>query len=299
VNHHPCPSSRIRRPFHGGIRVAPEADPSVFPLRLDPKRLRQPCWLVTPDLLYVFVNVPATLDVRLAAHFTNRYFRLFAEKPHVAPSSCNFWFTRPFTIVINGLDRRRTSWHRTIHGCCIKIIVTGPATVSAVLEEVVGNARQTISIARGLLDQLGIRYVDLPENMFGVGVAVAFGEETVQVISVIGPPNDQQVMLTGGIFRDMTQERLEILNACNRHTQGLTAFPVYLHDADAGWDILVGTRYPVGVLVRCPDLLDVSVRAIPQLIDQGRKSFTEAGIGGSPYRWNDEDINRLFLRSML
>ena len=167
------------------------------------------------------------------------------------------------------------------------------------MRELMGAAPETLARVCRLLDRLELRYMQLPDSPIGVGIGVSFGESGFEVISVIGPPSDQSVKLTAGIARDVPQDRLQILDLCNRHTQGLSQFPIYLHDAQAGWDVLMQVDFPVQLLEDVPPFFLNVVQSLPPIAAQAREPFVEGGCAGMPYEWTEADTTRLMLRSTM
>jgi hypothetical protein len=77
------------------------------------------------------------------------------------------------------------------------------------------------------------------------------------------------------------------------------AYPIYLHEAEIGWDILVSNIYPVTLLVNNPAFFVNSVKALPMQADILRPEFAEAGLGGEVFTWDADDRQRLFMESMM
>jgi len=167
------------------------------------------------------------------------------------------------------------------------------------LDDFLGNAHQTLASAKTALTQNGVQSVDLAAKVFGVGLAVAFDPDSYTVLSVQGPPNDGQLMLTCGVLRDVTQDRLRVLDACNRHTQNLPAFAVYLHDAELGWDVLMQQSFPLRLLLDVPPFYLSLIEGMPKVANQAREAMSQASVGGVPYTWTVDDVDRLFTRSLL
>lgn len=149
---------------------------------------------------------------------------------------------------------------------------------------------------RRLLTGLGIKYVDLAPKVFGLGVGIGY-DAGFTVLSVFA--GQTFVRFTGGVLMDVDQDRLAVLNACNKRTQDLPSFPVFLHDADAGWDVLTATQFPIGILVHAPAFLKDYVEAMAMVSTDARATFAELRVGGNPYEWSGEDLDRLLIRSLL
>lgn len=167
------------------------------------------------------------------------------------------------------------------------------------MRDFMGAAPDTLARVTDLLDRLELRYVQLPDSPMGVGVGLSFGEGGFEVISVIGPPSDSSVKLTAGVARDVPQDRLQILDLCNLHTQGLSQFPIYLHDAQLGWDVLMQVDFPVQLLEDVPPFFLNVVHSLPGIASEARQAFVDAGCAGEPYEWNEPDTTRLMLRSTM
>jgi len=167
------------------------------------------------------------------------------------------------------------------------------------MRELMGQAPTTLGQITALLHVLDVMYAPLPDAPAGLGVAVSFEESGFEVISVLGPPNDLNVSLTVGIAKDVPQDRLALLDFCNSHTKAWSAFPVYLHDAPDGWDVVLQVNYPVQVLVDIPPFFMSMLQGVLDVGNHVRRSFVDAGLGGQPYEWGPDDTLRLLHRSTM
>jgi hypothetical protein len=147
--------------------------------------------------------------------------------------------------------------------------------------------------------QVGWKYVELPDAPFGVGIALSFGGTQIVVLSVMGGGNEDQLNITAGVLRDIQQERLTALELCNGMVRDNPAYPIFLHDAPIGWDILISTIYRIQLLLDTPTFFTTAVRALPIMADTVRPKFSEAGLGGRSFKWEMEDLSRLLMVSMV
>ena len=115
----------------------------------------------------------------------------------------------------------------------------------------------------------------------------------------MGGGSEGQLNVTSGILRDIKQDRLTALSLCNGMVRDNPAYPIYLHDAPMGWDILISNIFSIRMLFESPTSFANAVHALPQVADNVRPKFLEAGLGGQPFNWNTEDLNRLLMVSML
>jgi hypothetical protein len=104
-----------------------------------------------------------------------------------------------------------------------------------------------------------------------VGVAVGFAQDAYSVISVAGGGNEGIVNVTVGVLKDLTQNKLAIL---------------------------LQVRFPMPVVLAASDYFVALTRQLPAFAEDGRKRLG-AVAGGTPYTWNDGDLRRLLLRSMM
>ncbi len=134
----------------------------------------------------------------------------------------------------------------------------------------------------------------------GFGLAIESENNNFIVLSVIGKPNENQLMLTSGVLKSIKQNRLVALDACNRRNSNNTSYNVFLHDADIGWDIIIQCTYPVQLLVDVPPFLQAMLKGIPLQANEVRNEFTTLDdLGGTAYLWNEDDVQRVFMRSMV
>ncbi len=140
----------------------------------------------------------------------------------------------------------------------------------------------------------------------GLGMGVGFviplsdGDEGVSEVAAVsvscGAP--QLAYLTGGVLRDVTQDRMTIFEACNRATWDNPGFPAFLHANDVGWDVLLQTRLPVDAFVARPDLFGALVGSMPKFLEKVRAGLASGQVAGSRYEWNTADVRRLVGRSL-
>ena len=165
--------------------------------------------------------------------------------------------------------------------------------------DLLAAAKETLERIKLLTNQVGLKYVELPEAPLGVGIAIVFAETQYTVLAVMGGGNENQLNVTSGILRDIRQDRLTALSLCNGMVRDNPAYPIYLHDAPMGWDILVSNVFSIRMLFESPTFFANAVHALPIVADNVRPKFWEANLGGQPFNWNAEDLNRLMMVSML
>lgn len=168
------------------------------------------------------------------------------------------------------------------------------------MEELVAVAKQQLNRIKVMLSQAGLRYTELPDQIFGVGVAVRFNQIDYVIVTVMAGGMENQLMLTSGILNNINQDRLAALDACNSFNKSNTAYPVFLHDAADGWAILTQQTHSIELLMDVPEHLFGNVRGLPQVAAQYRADIAEKwALGGQAWGWNDEDHKSLLIRSML
>lgn len=167
------------------------------------------------------------------------------------------------------------------------------------LEDLLKPAVNNMGHVRNFLSAAGLQFHDLGTRVFGAAVAVPFGEDGFVVLTIMGAGGENQLLLTAPVLRDVGQDRLAVLDACNSQTRANPSFPTFLHDADAGWDILVQQGYPIQMLGYGADWIEVNVRGSAGVAGAIRDEMWAKGLGGTAYQWSGEDLERLFMRSML
>ena len=168
------------------------------------------------------------------------------------------------------------------------------------MDELIGLAKGQLGRIRALCDQVGLKYIELPDAPFGAGGVVGFGEEGHVILSVMGGGSESKLMITSGILKDIKQDRLAALNACNSFTSGNTLFPVYLHDAKNGWSLLMQLTYTIDLLLDNPEYFSLVVRTTPQIAAQHRTEIDEKyDLGGEPWQWTPEDLSMLLAKSLV
>src|SRR3954470_21566666 len=107
------------------------------------------------------------------------------------------------------------------------------------MDELIELAKQQLERVKVLCAQSGLKYQELAPTFMGGGVAVGFGETDYVILSIAGGGNENQLLVTSGVLNDIRQDRLLALEAANHFTSNNTAYPVFLHDAEVGWALLV------------------------------------------------------------
>lgn len=166
------------------------------------------------------------------------------------------------------------------------------------MDDLIAAARPTLARVVELLRQHSIKVTPLPDAFIGVGAAVGWSDLSFCVVSVAAGGNESIVNLTIGVIKDVQQDRLTVLDACNRLTRDNAAYPYFLHDAEAGWDVLLQVRLPLGVVVNSSEYFLALVHQLPAM-GVGVRNDLQSVLGGTPYGWSDADLNRLLLRSLL
>ena len=167
------------------------------------------------------------------------------------------------------------------------------------LDEMIALAKSQLGRIKALCAQVGLRYVELPDNIFGPGIAVGFGEVGHVVLSVMGGGSEGKLMITSGILRDIKQDRLAALEACNSFTSGNTLFPVFLHAAQNGWSLLMQLTYTIDLLLDNPEYFSLVVRTTPQIAAEHRAEIAEKyDLGGQLWQWTAEDLSMLLAKSL-
>lgn len=169
------------------------------------------------------------------------------------------------------------------------------------MDELIGLARQQLERVKVLCTQSGLSYVEINPTFMGVGVAVGFSDTEYVVLSVAAGGNENQLQITSGVLFDINRDRLTALEAANSFTSDNSAYPVYLHDAEVGWDLLMQQTLPIELLLDVPPFFtEFCVRALPQVVNGYRVAIAERwDLGGRPWQWTTEDLDALLLRSML
>ncbi|MGH3159141.1 MAG: hypothetical protein ACRDNF_21570 [Streptosporangiaceae bacterium] len=168
------------------------------------------------------------------------------------------------------------------------------------MTDLTGLAKQQLGRIKVLLNNAGLKYYDIPNDLFGAGVAVGFGENEYIILSVMGGGMESHLLLTCGILKSIKQDRLAALEACNSFNKSNTAYPVFLHDAKTGWAIIMQQTLPIDVLVESLEYFATLVRSLPQIAKDYRNTLGEdQQLSGQPWVWNDEDLDSLLIRSML
>lgn len=168
------------------------------------------------------------------------------------------------------------------------------------MDELIALAKGQLDRIKALCAQVGLKYAEIPDSFMGAGVGVGFGETDFVVLSVLGGGSEGKLMITCGLARDINRDRLAALDAGNTFTRNNTIFPVFLHDAEDTWSLLMQLTYTVDLLLDNPDYFAMIVRSTPQVAAQHRAELAEKyDLGGQPWRWTPDDLGLLLLKSLL
>jgi hypothetical protein len=160
-------------------------------------------------------------------------------------------------------------------------------------------ATQQLDGLKQLTDQIGLRFVELPAHSMGVGFGVAFGGTEYAIVSVLSQ-NERHAFISAGVLQDVSRaHRLDILEFCNTIVQEGAGTPIFLHDAEAGWDLIAQVTVPTQVLFDVPPYYGALLRGVASFAQQARMRLAEAGITGQTYRWDNVDSERLLSRSLV
>jgi hypothetical protein len=167
-------------------------------------------------------------------------------------------------------------------------------------EEMTALAARQLERVKALCSQIGLKYLELPTQFVGVGIAIGFGEMDYTILSIMAGGSETHLMATSGILKDINRDRVAALRIVNRFNQQNTAYTVYLHDAEACWSLLVQHTAPIEVFLAVPSYLNAMVRGLPMAVQEFRQQLTqEAELGGQPWSWTERDHSDLLLKSML
>lgn len=168
------------------------------------------------------------------------------------------------------------------------------------MDEYLKGAHDQLQRVKTLCSRVGLEFVELPPQMVGVGLALGFGPNDFVILSVMGGGSESALMITSGLLKQIQPDRTAALEAANHLTRERPSFPVYLHDAEAGWALLMQQSFPIQLLSEVPGFFDANVRGMPGIATEARATIRERwDLGGLPWEWTVEDLNSLLLRSMM
>lgn len=159
------------------------------------------------------------------------------------------------------------------------------------------NGDAQLSRLKGVVAGARLPYVDLQPMMLASAVAV--GPPDAHLVVTVVEGQHHNAFLTCGILRDTNRDRGALLEVANSRTWSNPAYPVFLHDAEAGWDLLMQVSYPIQLLLDVPPFFIGLLRRMPAEANQARQHACDSGIAGHPYLWGTDNLARLHIRSFM
>jgi len=167
------------------------------------------------------------------------------------------------------------------------------------IEEWRADAEVTLNAVRLILESCGLASVDVePIAMLAGGAAIGWQEGGFSVVTVGLGGSESLINIATGAMKDVPHDRLSILETCNACTRDNPLFPVYLHDAEIGWDILVHQRWPLEAFGDSPGLLGIFLQVQQQKADEAREKGLARSLEGGRFVWDDDDIKRLAISTV-
>jgi hypothetical protein len=161
-----------------------------------------------------------------------------------------------------------------------------------------GAARRQLNRLEATVSDLGLKFQELPECPLGLGFGVAWSATAFTVVSVNFEESVSLANVVAGVLKSVPQDRLAILNTCNLVTKDHPLFATYLHDASAGWDVLVGQRLPVDLLESQSGFFGQLLEYDPIRAESAVEKFAAAGIASARHTWDADDLQHLLIRGL-
>lgn len=132
--------------------------------------------------------------------------------------------------------------------------------------------------------------------MMGAGYGIAWKDGTFTAVAVAAG-NEAYAQVSTGVLLGVDRERAALLEQCNRWNQNQPAYPVYLHDAENGWTVLMHTSFPILLLETAPEFFGMLVAELPRIAARARAEFT--GVGGRAFHWGADDLEKLVQSTLM
>jgi len=158
-------------------------------------------------------------------------------------------------------------------------------------------ARELEAVA-SVLAAHGLQSYPLGRSVLGAGKVIALPAGGFTLVSV-GLFRHEMAYLTGGVMRNLAQDqRLAILNTVNEWNQNNSLFPAYLHDAAAGWAVLIQCTLRASQFAIAPRFPIELVTLMPQVVVALWDKLVGRGVSGEPFAYTTADLDQLLLRSL-
>lgn len=168
------------------------------------------------------------------------------------------------------------------------------------MDEFEQRAERQIDRLETILQAQGLKSVRLPSlPMATEGVAAAWGPEDFAIVGVSGIKEIEMFTITSCVLANVpTHNRGSLLEACNTATSNQPSFPTFLHDAAAGWSVLVQQEHHLVLALENPDYFTAMFEHVARTPRRRREDDFAAGdLGGSVLTWSEEAVEYVFARS--
>jgi hypothetical protein len=162
-----------------------------------------------------------------------------------------------------------------------------------------GAASRQLDRLQEAVRAIGLKTGEVRETPFGVGFGVAWSDTRFSVVSATYEETVGFIYVTAGVLKAVPQARRPLLEVCNGLTRDNPLFPAFLHDAEAGWDVLLSARSPVEVLMSQPAFFRLLLEYGPGTAELALERFAAEGISTAERHTWSEDVPRLIIRSVM
>lgn len=111
---------------------------------------------------------------------------------------------------------------------------------------------------------------------------------------------DGGLFISSGVLQDITADEATALGACNARTRSRPSYPCFLARADGpfGADVIIQQSFPPPLLFEAPGFFKYCIESQPDVVRDTRERLLGQGVGGDPFRWTDQDAQRVAARAV-
>lgn len=173
------------------------------------------------------------------------------------------------------------------------------ARMTESIDELWAPTMDELNRFRMLAEQCGFASQEIPRSPSAAHAGIVVDETDFVVLSLeFGAHSNPHI--SSGVLRDITADEPTALEACNARTRSRPSHPCFLARADGplGADVIIQQSFPSQLLFETPGFFKYCIESLPDVVRDARERLLGQGLGGYPFRWTEQDAQRVATRAM-